>query len=54
MSTNKQIDKKKTKHVRIDAGIHQLLKIEAAKSDRSIKSLLDSYVVEGLGVINEK
>lgn len=51
---NKQGDKNKSKQVRIDTGIHQLLKIEAAKSDKSLKSLLEGIAAEVLGVINEK
>lgn len=54
MSTKRKVDKNKSKQVRIDAGIHQLLKIEAARTGKSIKSLLEGFAVEGLGVINEK
>jgi predicted HicB family RNase H-like nuclease len=45
---NRQIDQRTTKQIRIDAGLHQLLKIKAAKSGMSIKTLLEGYVVDGL------
>lgn len=45
---SRQIDRKTTKQVRIDAGLHQLLKIKAAKSEMSIKTLLEEYIAEGL------
>ncbi len=50
----RQSDKNKSKQVRIDAGIHQLLKIEAARSGGSINSLLEGFAAEGLGPLNEK
>ncbi len=52
--TKRQSDKNKTKQVRMDSGIHKLLKVEAARSGRSLKSLLEGFAAEGLGVINEK
>jgi len=54
LSKNLQIDKKSTKQVRIDAGLHQLLKIYAAKAGRSIKSLLEECLAELLAVSNEE
>lgn len=42
-STNRQ---KLTKQVRIDAGIHQLLKIKAAKAGMTIKALLEGYLID--------
>lgn len=45
---NPLIDRNLTKQVRIDAGMHQLLKIKAAKSRISIKTLLEGYVAEVL------
>lgn len=47
---NRQIDKKTTKQVRIDAGLHQLLKIKAAKSGMTIKALLEEYLADILAV----
>ena len=51
---NRQIDNKKKKQVRIDAGYHRLLRKEAADSGRTIKKVLEDYIVEMLGVIDEK
>ena len=45
---NRKIDEKTTMQVVIDRGLHRLLKIESAKSRRTIKELLEEYVVEGL------
>ena len=45
-------DKNLTKQIRIDAGLHQLLKIEAAKSNRSIKELVEESLAELLAVPN--
>ncbi len=50
---NRQIDKKLTKQVRIDVGLHQLLKIKAAKSGTTIKSLLDGYLADLLGEVGQ-
>ena len=47
------IDKKTTKQVRIDAGLHRLLKAKAAKSGMTIKSLFQGYVEDLLAVENE-
>ena len=46
----RQIDKKKTKQVRIDTGLHQLLKIMAAEQGESIKGLLEGCLTELLAV----
>ncbi len=43
-----QSDKNSTKQVRIDAGLHQMLKIKAAKSGTSLKTLLEGYIADGL------
>lgn len=43
-------DKNSTKQIRIDAGLHQLLKIKAAKAGISIKTLLEGYLAELLAV----
>lgn len=46
-NTSRQIDSKPTKQVRIDSGLHILLKVDTAKSGESIKERLDSYICEG-------
>jgi predicted HicB family RNase H-like nuclease len=43
-SINRQVDKKTTMQIRIDTGLHQLLKIKAAKAGVSIKTLLEGYL----------
>jgi len=43
---NLQIDKKSTKQIRIDSGLHQLLKIKAAKSGVTIKTLLEGFLAD--------
>ncbi len=45
-----QIDKKGTKQIRIDAGLHRLLKLKAAADGESIKTLLEGYLAELLAV----
>jgi predicted HicB family RNase H-like nuclease len=35
-----------TKQIRIDAGYHTLLKIKAAKSGMSIKTLIEGYIID--------
>ena len=47
---SKQSYKNITKQIRIDAGVHQLLKVKAAKSGMSIKTLLETYLAELLAV----
>ena len=49
--TSKKVDKKTTKQVRIDSGLHRLLKIEAARSGISIKELVEGALAELLAVI---
>ncbi len=45
---SRKIDKNSTKQIRIDAGLHRLLKIKASEHSMSIKTLLEGYVAEGL------
>jgi len=52
MKDNK-IDKKVTKQIRIDAGLHQLLKVKATESEMFIKTLLEGYLAELLAVDSE-
>lgn len=49
MSTNKQVNKHKTKLVRVDAEMHRLAKIKAAKSGESLRSLTDGGLAYMLG-----
>ncbi len=47
---SKQSDKKTTKQIRIDAGLHTLLKLKATKQGISIKDLLEGYIADLLAV----
>lgn len=47
---SRQIDKNKTKQVRIDAGVHQLLKIKAVTEETTIKTLVEGALAELLEV----
>lgn len=51
---SQQIDKNKTKQIRIDFGIHQLLKLEATRRSMSIKTLLEGYLADLLAVEEKK
>ena len=46
---NRQIDNK-SKQVRIDSGLHKLLKLEAAKRSMLIKALVEECLAELLAV----
>jgi len=50
----RQSDKNRTKQVRIDAGLHKLLKVRAAEAGTSIRSVLEDYLAELLEVSNGK
>jgi len=52
--TKLQNDKNSTKQIRIDAGLHQRLKLEATKRSMSIKTLLEGYLADLLGVPSDK
>lgn len=41
MSTNKQVNKSKTTHVRLDRGMVRLAKIYAAKHGETIRSVIE-------------
>lgn len=43
-----QSDKNLTKQIRIDAGLHKLLKVKSSQLSISIKTLLEGYIAEGL------
>lgn len=47
---SQQIDKKPTRQVRIDRELHRLVKIEAARSGETIKSLVEGALAELLAV----
>lgn len=47
---NRQIDRKSTKQIRIDAGLHQLLKLKATEAGESIKTFLEGILADVLGV----
>lgn len=47
---NRLIDQKKTKQVVIDAGLHRLLKMKAADEGIHVKTLLEGYLADLLGV----
>lgn len=51
---SRQIDRKTTKQVRIDFQLHRLVKIEAAKSGETIKSLVEYALAMLLGPVSEK
>lgn len=46
---NRQIDKKITKQIRIDAGYHKIAKTEATKAEKSIKEYVETILVEFWG-----
>lgn len=51
---NRQIDKKLTKQVRLDYGVHKLVKIEAARAGQTIKSFIEGILADVLTVNGEK
>ncbi|MEX0617019.1 MAG: hypothetical protein WD231_04410 [Candidatus Woykebacteria bacterium] len=54
MSTKRQVDKTKTKQVRIDASIHKLLKVYVAKRGETLRSVIEGELADILGVDNDK
>lgn len=44
--TSQQSDINKTKQIRVDAGLHKLLKIKAATEKTSIKALTEDILAE--------
>ena len=48
-----QSDRNQTKQIRIDVGLHQLLKIKAAKSGMTIRTLLEGCLADLLGEIKQ-
>ncbi len=51
---NRQIDQKTTRQVRIDKGLHKMLKIYAAESGMTIKALLEDYLSDLLAIDKNK
>lgn len=49
-----KVDKNLTKQVRIDAGLHRLLKIESGKRDKSIKTLVEALLGDFLEVKDDR
>ncbi len=47
---SRQVDKKKTKQVRIDAGLHKQVKIKAATENTNIKTLIEGCLAELLEI----
>ena len=45
---NRLIETKTTKQIVIDKGLHQLLKIEAARRGETIRQFVESYIYDGL------
>ena len=50
---SQQSDTKTTKQVRIDKGLHKLLKIESARRGESIKSLIEGCLMDLLEIKGE-
>jgi len=48
MKTNKIVDKKLSKQVRIETGLHELLLKKAKASKMSLKSLIEGFIIDGL------
>lgn len=51
---NRQVDKKLTKQVRIESGLHQLLKIKAGREKTTIKTLIEGCLADLLAVEGNK
>ena len=43
---NPQIDTKTTKQIRLDSGVHKILKIEASRAGKSIKEYLEDHLTD--------
>jgi len=48
-----KVDKNLTKQVRIEVGLHSVLKIQAARKKTSIKALIEGWIAEGLSTEKE-
>ena len=49
-----QSDKNSTKQIRIDAGLHKLLKLKAINEGTTVKGVLEDYLMDLLAVDNQK
>ena len=49
IKVNPQIHSETTKEVRIDSGVHRILKIEATKAGKSIRAYLETVLAEYWG-----
>lgn len=54
MSTKRKVDKNKSKQVRIDAGIHKLLKIHCAERGETLRSVIEGCLADVLGADIDK
>lgn len=50
----RKIDQRTTKQVRIDEGLHKLLKIDAAQRGESIREVLEGLLADYLGAKNNE
>lgn len=50
---NRQSYNEPTKQVRIDAGWHQLLKLEATKASKTIKEFLEDILIDSFGPLGK-
>jgi hypothetical protein len=50
----RQSDKNSTKQIRIDTGLHKLLKKKAIDEGMTVKSVLEDYLMDLLAVDNQK
>jgi hypothetical protein len=51
LNSNYQIsDRNPTKQIRIDAGLHKLLKLKAANEGVTVKSVLEDYLADILAI----
>lgn len=53
-NTCQQSDKNSTKQIRIDAGLHKLLKLKAINEGTTVKGVLEDYLMDLLAVDNQK
>lgn len=50
----RQIDRKVTKQIRIDTGLHRIVKTEASRRLMTIRELVEIYICDGLDKDNVK
>lgn len=54
VNMKRQSDKKVTKQIRIDSGMHKIVKVEASRRGQTIKELVEEYIIYGLERENVK